>query len=198
MIRGPASTANRDQRRHDQQADDEALVADRGQEFALGDEPDLLHTALLPSRGPAGWRAAPARLSAPASLRDQPDEHVLEPDARQLDARAGATVAAIWRITTAGSVPATSRSSQPSSIGRISRDAGQLAQRREVGRGVERLEPDDARVVLTPQAGHRLVEHLAPLVDHHDVLAELLGVRHDVRREQDRRAAALLRRRSAP
>ena len=37
--------------------------------------------------------------------------------------------------------------------------------------------------------GQRIVEHLLAAVHHHDVIAQLLGVRHHVRGEQDRRAA---------
>ena len=37
-----------------------------------------------------------------------------------------------------------------------------------------------------------VVEHLVAAVDHHDVVAQLLGVHHDVRREQDRGPAAVL------
>ena len=48
------------------------------------------------------------------------------------------------------------------------------------------------RIELPPQSSHRFVQHLASLVNHHDVLAHLLGMRHDVRREQHRGAAAVL------
>ena len=48
------------------------------------------------------------------------------------------------------------------------------------------------RVELTPETRHRFIEHLPALVDHHDVLAHLLGVRHDVSREEYRRAPAML------
>ena len=55
--------------------------------------------------------------------------------------------------------------------------------------GIERIELDDARIVAALDVRDRVVEHFLSLVDHDDVIAELLGVRHDVGGEEDRGAA---------
>jgi hypothetical protein len=49
-------------------------------------------------------------------------------------------------------------------------------------------------IELPPQSGHRFIEHLPSLVNHHDVLAHLLGMRHDVGRKEHGRTAPVLRR----
>ena len=48
------------------------------------------------------------------------------------------------------------------------------------------------RVERLADAGQRLVEHLLAVVDHHDVVADLLRLDHDVGREDDRGAAPVL------
>ena len=68
----------------------------------------------------------------------------------------------------------------------------EVAEERHVRIGIQRLETESPRIELAPQRRHRLVEHFPAPVDHHHVLAHLLGVRHDVRREQDRGAAPML------
>ena len=49
-----------------------------------------------------------------------------------------------------------------------------------------------SRIVPPLNRRHRIVEHFLSLVDHDDVIAELFGVRHDVRGEEDRGAARVL------
>ena len=70
-------------------------------------------------------------------------------------------------------------------------DAGDRLQRQQIRARIQRFEQDAPRVVLAAQSGDRLIQHLAALVNHHDLLAQLLGMRHDVRREDDGGAALL-------
>jgi hypothetical protein len=55
-----------------------------------------------------------------------------------------------------------------------------------------RLEPDGVGRVAVADVADRVVEDLLPVVDHDDVVAELLGLDHDVRREDDRGALLVL------
>ncbi len=65
-------------------------------------------------------------------------------------------------------------------------DPWDAPQRLDIGRGIERLEPDGARVVALPDVCKRVVEHLFAPVDHDQVIADLLGMHHDVGGEDDR------------
>ena len=71
-------------------------------------------------------------------------------------------------------------------------DARYRRERPDVRRRVQRLEQDAARREPRLDVAQGVVEHLHALVDHHDVVAQLLGVDHHVRREEDRGAARVL------
>ena len=102
------------------------------------------------------------------------------------------TVAAICCIAVVGSMPGLQVHFAPVVGGLHVGNARHLTQHAHRRGLVERFDADDPPIELPPQAGHRLVEHLPAVVDHDHVLAELLGVRHDVRREEDRGTALLL------
>ena len=77
--------------------------------------------------------------------------------------------------------------------GHAARDFRQRAHGAHVGVRLERLERQRPRIVRPQDRADGIVEHLAAAVDHHDVVADLLGLRHHVRREQHRRATPMLR-----
>ena len=62
----------------------------------------------------------------------------------------------------------------------------------QVGACIQRLEQTRATVELPAQVAHRLIQHLASLVDHHHAVAKLFGLRHHMRGEQDGGAATAL------
>ena len=109
--RGNTTTMSRDDRRHEQQADDEALVHDRGDELAAGHEPDSLTLCFMPGllRPPAVRLARNARdRRSPLTLPPRSARRHPRAARRASSMRAGATAAASRAITPAGSVPGTS------------------------------------------------------------------------------------------
>ncbi len=106
--------------------------------------------------------------------------------------RAGATAAAMCRIVLAGSESAASPISHPSSVSLMRSTPGTDFRTIRSAAASKGSKQDRTRIVLAAQPGHRLVQYLAALVNHHDLLAQLLGMRHDMGGEDDGRAALLL------
>ena len=106
--------------------------------------------------------------------------------------RAGATAAASARMATAGSVPAAMRTSQWPSGSRSDATKGSARSGARSRSRIERLEEHPLGIELSPQFRGGFIEHDASLVDHHHLVAQLLGLRHHMRGQQDGRAAAAL------
>ena len=173
-----------------EQPDQEALVGDRGHELAAGDERDLLRTHARASSPPAACSAAARRgrrLVEPAAAGDD----VMNTSSRRsraiFDPRRRTSAAAGHRERRLGAVDQRDRvaAALRGLDGRHPASPRCHSRRRRRADGSK----NPPEIELTAQAGHRLIEHLAALVDHEHVIAHLLGVGHDVRREENRGAA---------
>ncbi len=184
--RGPKSASSAADHGDDEQPDDETLREDGRDELAHGDLPDLAHAATAPP-------AVRVSGSVPGSRGDDPHEHVLERRPLELDTRDGATRQrrSASRARRRRHHEAPPRSRRPARVQRL--DLRQRAHDAHVGAWLERLERQRTCIVRPQDRAHGVVEHLAAAMDHDDVVAELLGLRHHVRREQHRRAAPMLR-----
>ncbi len=159
-----------DHDRHDQEADDEGLRGNRRDELALGDEKNSFH------------HAATSFTKTSSSV------------GRAISMRAGGTAIARRGITDERAGALAKQDLAAARVGALDAlDLGNSRQRREVRARLERVEFDDARIVApseSPDTGSSST--FRPLLIMIDVIAELLGMRHHVRREQDRRAARVL------
>src|SRR5690606_37700745 len=130
------------------------------------------------------FRVTPALVGELVSgARYDLDEYVLEPRPRELDAgRRNELDDAAHRVRGRGPFAQPDRVASFRGLDLL--DHRQRRERTDVGIRVERIEQDRARVEAALNRRDRIVEHLPPAMNHHDVLAELLGLMHDVRREE--------------
>ena len=179
-------------RRRQHQAEDERPREDRGREFPDRHQEDLLHAGTTFGSAPA---CSCARRTSVSAAADPPVTMRMKMSSRRgraISMRPAGTALA-RRGMAARRVRAVHEQDLAAAVRR--RDAfdfGERRERREVRVAVERLEPDRARIVLAPDRGQRIVQHLLAAVHHHHVIAQLLGVRHHVRGEENRRAALVL------
>ena len=107
------------------------------------------------------------------------DEYVLEPQPCQLDARRsdcrGHPLNRGSRIRTVGEQDVVAVRRRLNAF-----DFGEGAQRRDVGRRIERFETNRARIEAAPDVDDSLVEHFAAAMDHHHVLAQVFRLMHRV------------------
>ena len=133
----------------------------------------------------------PSRFLRARAAADDPDEHVFQAYAREFDAcgcDGGNNVSNRVRGFRACRKP--DLATLVCELDTL--DARNRFQDHEIGRGLQRLEPDRAHVVLPAQPRHRFIQYLAALMDHDDLLTELLGMRHDMSGENDGHTTPLL------